>query len=155
MAGANSGLRVVPAHAGHVPFLLADQQEAERAEIRRTGEEPEDAVRRNLSSASMAWTAFFGPDVAAIFGVVPYSIVAGQGIPFMFTTGLVQRHRLTFVRMGRVYVARMKETFPVLFNVVDAKHPTGCRTLAALGFRVTDPKPIPPYGDMFHGVVVN
>ena len=100
---------IIPTQPEHValvaPFVSADGVR-ELAEI--YGMSVEEGLRRNLKS-STAWTMFCGPQVLAIFGIAPVSVMEGTGEFWIVSTTHICAHRIAFARQCRRFLPKMLE----------------------------------------------
>jgi hypothetical protein len=146
-------------HAGcvdHAEALARDLRPADRLECEAYAGEPALAVVRESYRRSLwSWTAFgvrnstgsdfvrnptdcdFAPVCA--WGVVPLSILGGQGQPWCLTTERMPVHKRLFARASRAWVVHMLADFPVLEGWMDGRHTAAARWLPWLGFRLDEP----------------
>lgn len=137
---------------GDVDALLANLRPADRDEIEALlgpGQENR-AVTTGLRNSVLSWTGLINGQVACIFGVVPLSMLAGQGGPWMLGTPLIDRHRRALIRHSRPYIARMQAVFPNLVNIVDARNVKSIAWLKRMGFAIHAAQPIGVAGLPFH-----
>ncbi|MBT9467217.1 MAG: hypothetical protein IV113_24630 [Hydrogenophaga sp.] len=95
-------------------------------------------------------TILVNGEVAAIFGLVPLSMTAGTGAPWLLGTDLVTEHRRALMREVPPYIAAMLRAYPHLKNLVHADNDFAVRWLRRAGFLLHDPKPHPVTGAPFH-----
>lgn len=133
---------VVPAHRDHIFYLASNMAKADRDECSALGMGPFRALEDSLGRSAIAWTGMVDHDSpVCIFGVCPVDILAGIGSPWLLGTDEIKDHAKTFLKLNKQYVPRMLDLFPILMNVVDARHETAIRWLKHLGFRF-DEQPI-------------
>lgn len=142
-----ANVRFRPLQPGDVAYLATNLREADKHELvasRGVGVDFGEALARAVMLSSHLWTAADPTDLPiAIFGVAPVSLLAGVGSPWLLGTERVFDHPRTLVIEGRRYLSRMRETYPDLFNYVDARNEQSIRWLKRVGFTV---HPAAPYG---------
>lgn len=134
--------KVVRAHRDHVFWVANHMARADVDECSALGMGPYRAVEDSLNRSAAAWTGMVDETPVCMFGVCPVDILGGIGSPWLLGTDEIKRHAKTFITLNKRYVPKMLELFPILMNVVDARHETAIRWLKWLGFQF-DPEPIP------------
>ena len=118
------------------PLLRAE----DRAEIDAlSGREPAELLVESVAASWEATTYRADGALICIGGVAPLSLIGSTGIPWLMGTDLVPVHRKAFMRHSREAIPRWLARFPILRNVVDARHGPAIRWLRWLGFRFGDP----------------
>lgn len=69
-----------------------------------------------------------------MFGVAPVSAVEGIGIPFFLGSEDVYRHGRDLLTRGPAVIAHMRQSFPILENIVAADNVRAIRLLKHWGF---------------------
>ena len=144
--------RLRPPQDGDAEALLANLRAADRTEIEALmgpGKERE-ALTESMRLSVMSWTATVDDQVTCILGVVPANMLAGQGVPWLLGTPLIDKHRSAFIRLNRIYIPKMLAAFPHLFNIVDARNTKSIAWLKHMGFTVPPARPTGPQGLPFH-----
>lgn len=140
---------------GDIEALVANMRPADRAECEAlVGPDVEGAVRRGCAASVLLWTVEAGGEVVAILGLVPRSLMGGDGVPWMLGTSLVDVHRRALNRVAPSYIAQMLATCPRLFNVVDVRNTRSIRWLRSMGFVILPPVPCGVAGLPFHPFVM-
>jgi hypothetical protein len=137
---------------GDVEELVANLRPADRDECAALIGEGREAegIRNSVRLSTHLWAGEAEGRVAAIFGVVPVSLLGGQGAPWLMGTPLIDRHRGAFIRLNRTYIPQMLDTYPHLVNIVDARNVRSIAWLKRLGFEVHAPLPLGVAGRPFH-----
>lgn len=143
---------IVPAERSHIQPIVEDVREADRRELWLQGRAtPESALLGGLRRSSLAMTGMLDDTPVCMFGVTPYSILLGQGVPWMVgANGLrswpAQR---ALLEMARPVVEAMHGTYPVLANAVHAENVSAMRWLSWLGFTLLEAVPVGVGGALF------
>lgn len=144
-------VEIVEARLEHVPWVAAHIRAADAEECRAAGNADvtvalEDGIRRS----ALAWTSFVDGNPTTIGGVVPYTLLGRQGLPWMLATEDLERVPRHVLREGRRYVEAMRAAYPILINWVDVRNTRAIRWLRSLGFRIHEPEPYGPERLPFH-----
>lgn len=139
---------IVPATQEHARQFAPLLRAADVAEVWAAGQvTPLEALERGIgASPGTCWAGFIDGEPVAIFGVTTASLLSGIGVPWMLGTDLIEKHQVTFLRHCRPIVARWREDFAVLINMVDARNTTAHRWLRWLRFELGEPQPHGPEG---------
>jgi len=133
---------IVPAEAGHVVAMAPHVRQADVDEVyAATGMEIGPALEQSWRLSTHAWAGLIDGEVACIFGVTPYNLLGGRGIPWMLGTDLVERHALAFLRRSRWCVSTMLRLYNHLENYVDVRNEKSVAWLRWLGFQMDEPAP--------------
>lgn len=154
-SGAKSrGVRFRYVQSGDIAHIAANLRDADRREIaasRGPEVQPADAIANTVLRSSHVWIAVAGDgEPIAIFGVAPISMIDGIGSPWMLSTERVYEHPRALVTEARRYLSAMRETYPTLYNFVDARNDKSIRWLKRLGFALQPAAPYGPAGVPFH-----
>lgn len=132
--------KLVPARLVHVGPLAANMRAIDRRECEAMGRSPKEALRGGLRCSLSAFTAMDGTKPVAMLGVVPLSLLNGNGVVWMLGTDTVFQCGRQLVRDGRLIVGEWLNTFSRLENLVASENAKALRLLKAWGF-VIDDKP--------------
>lgn len=135
---------------GDVEHVAAHMRTADADEVRAGGHDPLQALERSVRVSDHVVVATVAGVPAAIFGVMPVSLLGGEGCPWMLGTDAVPLHRRAVMRIARAYIRHMLQVYPVLANHVHAANTTSVHWLARLGFEIKPAVPMGPFGEMFH-----
>jgi hypothetical protein len=141
---------------GDAEALLANLRPADRDEIEALLGPGAEArtLAESIERSVLLWVAVAGDEIAAIFGVVPINMLGGQGAPWLLGTPLIDRHGGAFIKLNRIYIARMLALFPTLLNIVDARNVKSIAWLKHMGFKVYPPQTLGKAGLPFHPFVM-
>jgi hypothetical protein len=138
---------IVPTLDWHVSHVAANARLADVDELAAGwGCTPQQGLARCVRGAARAWTGLVDGVPVCVFGVSPWSLVTGEGAPWMVATDGLHRVERPFLRLSRPVVDAMQRTCPRLTNWVDNRNVRAQRWLTWLGFTLEDPAPFGPAG---------
>ena len=144
-----AAFEVVMATPAIIDAVVADVRQADVDELWAVAQvTPRSAIAYGAEH-STAFALLADGVPVCVFGIVPYSVLSGAGIPWMVGTPGIDRHAVGFIRRCRMDLARFFGEWDKLFNVVDARNTKAIRWLKWLGFSVSDPTPYGPLGLLF------
>lgn len=116
-------------------------RQADLAEIRAsTLETPLEVLERGIATSQPCYTALDALEqVTAVFGVVPCE--DGHGLIWLLGTDDLSLGRVAVVRRGLAIVEELQQTYPVLYNWVDARNNKHLRWLLWCGFQIVGANP--------------
>lgn len=127
-------------------LTLEDKRELEAA-----GDLPPcAALLEGVVWSEEAWTARIDGEVACMWGVRPADLMGWTGVPWMLGSEAVAQNGTLLLRHSRQIVARWRGMYPVLRNMVDARHERSIRWLRWLGFEIGPAVPLGRGGLPFH-----
>jgi|SRR5579859_6373239 len=133
---------VQPATDADAVLLAPRMRAADAAEVWASAHmDPLDGLRHSIAASTVAYTWIIEGVPGCVYGVSSYWSVGGSGNPWLLTSDLVDRHRMTFLRHYRAYLVEIQAVWPVLETWVDARHQVCLRWLAWLGFEIGEPVP--------------
>lgn len=119
----------------HVLELARRIRPADADEVRALGfTDPAVAIIESLNVSLSALAFLIDGELACIFGYASAGIVDNAAVPWLITTDTVDRHPVAFARLTRRVLAMLRQEFPTLENVADARHSVSVRWLRWLGF---------------------
>lgn len=124
-----------PAEAADIDVIAGDIRPADAVEMEALGTDPAAAMREGMARSDWTMTGLLDGVPVCMFGVAAQNVVLGHGVPWMLSANAIERAQLKFLRACRPVVARMRESYPSLRNVVHAENHTAIRWLRWLGFR--------------------
>lgn len=140
-----------PATERDAEILAPMLSDADRAEVLAlSGREPLESLLEGIRYSAEAWTGLVDGEIVCIWGVVPQTLIGQVGVPWMLGSDLVRHYSVPFLRRNKPMIARWRQRWPVLRNVVDARHARAIRWLRWLGFEIGPPVPIGRNGEPFH-----
>lgn len=117
--------------------ILGPLREADVEEIYATGySDPNQALFESWNASRLRWTVIWKRNPIALFGVVPDWRQKHRGIVWMLGTDQVEEIKVSMVRLGKVFIKRMLEEYPVLCNLVYEHNTKAIRWLKHMGFTV-------------------
>lgn len=127
-------IRFVPVEAWHVEHVAEHMRQSDRDEVRALNDlSPREALDLSLSHRGEAWTALFDGEPAALFGVVPLSLLGGTAIGWLLGTTLLETHWRAFAKASRERIREVLTRFDVLINITHVDNTLSLRWLAWLG----------------------
>lgn len=148
-------LAIYPATEGHAIRMAPWMRAEDAAEIEAShGHAPLEGLMSCLKQSSIARTAMFEEEVAAMFGVAPVNMMTGHGSMWLLSSQVVEEVPLLFLRRSREEVRKLLEVWPLLTNYVDARYTKALRWVEWLGFQIGDPVPFGVAGLPFHPISI-
>jgi hypothetical protein len=147
---------VVPATLDHARAMAPIMRPGDRGEIWAAAAlDPLAGLQISLAASLYAWTWLVEDVPACIFGVSAAPDNSGSnmndvGIPWLLSSGIVDRHWLPFLKHYRPFLEQMRADFPVLANWVDARYTAAIRWLRWMGFEILAAEPYGPFGLPHH-----
>lgn len=130
-----------PATLRDVHRVAATMRQADRAEILASdGQRPAPCLRAQLKLSTFARVAEVDGEPLAMLGVVEGE---GVAIPWMLTTAAVERHPHAFWCACKEGMQRLRERYPLLVQMIDARHASALCWAQRLGFKKL---PAQPFG---------
>jgi hypothetical protein len=125
-------------------------RQVDKNQILALGAGVEDTVAAAIHmSVGDAWVTYFDGQIAAVWGIVPCSLVTGAAIPWLLTTAIVERQPKTFFKESRRMMHLMARHYGRLENMIDVNHRASLRWARRVGFEVAAPAPVGPRGALF------
>jgi hypothetical protein len=144
---------IVPLDFGHLSYLANEMSQEDRAECAAMGLGPLRALKLGFDHSVVAWCALKIPEYRPLcaFGCMALDgILSGRGSPWFLSTPELRKYGIRFLRDCDEYLDRMLDIFPVLVEMVDARHTRGIKWVKWLGFRLTGPEAWGPLGMPFY-----
>lgn len=133
-----------------VELIAANAREADVLELAAVGSDPATAMYKGLVMSTHAWTGLVNGVPVCMFGVAPRSVLSGRGYPWMIGSRLLERYAVTFIRRCMPQVQKMRDSYNLLENYVDARNELAIRWLMWLGFTIQPAAPYGLNGEPFH-----
>lgn len=129
-------IKFVPVEGWHVGYIAERMRAEDVAEVMAMGGfSPREALDHSLAQNGHAWTALFDGEPAAIFGVIPISLLSDGAIAWLLGTNVLITHWRAFARRSREVVAELHARYPVLANAAYVNSTLSLRWLRWLGAR--------------------
>ncbi len=144
---------IVPLHLDHLAYLANEMSEDDRNECGAMGLGPFRALKLGLDNSVVSWCALKVPEHRPLcaFGCLPLDgVLSGVGAPWFLSTPELRRYAVRFLKDCDEYLGRMLDIFPVLVEMVEARHVRGIKWVRWLGFELTGPVPWGPLGARFY-----
>lgn len=138
---------IVPATLEHVAVIAAKARTEDVAELwAQARQTPEQAMHNGLRWSIVAFTGLIDDVPVAMFGVTPYSILSGHGVPWLVGSTDLQslRAQKELLRRSREGLDLLASRFTFLFNMVDDRNHAAKRWLGWLGFTLLEPSAYGP-----------
>ncbi len=130
-------IRLVPARRSHIRPIAAQMRVADRREVGAFfSRSPRDGLIFSFVSSQFALTALKDDRPIAMFGLTPISLVESVGAPWLLGTDEVYEHPREMLRLGRLAIGVMHDSFRRLENVVSADNSRAIKLLTRWGFKV-------------------
>lgn len=129
---------VKPATGAHVNRIARRIRAVDGIECAAGGRTPKEALRLGLKASTQAVTFLLDGKPVAMLGIVPESIIEGRATAWMLGTDEVDRAARVIVKIGPGLLAKMREDWPRLENIVAVRNVKAIRMLRWLGFAFDD-----------------
>lgn len=140
-------VELVTASREHMAAVIQTMREKDREEALNAGMTVDRAAWRSYRASVFAKAALVDGEIAAVWGVA--GTLGRVGQPWLFTTPLVERAKMHFVRIMRQEVQNMLVLYPRLQGLVDDAYVGAVRLLGAVGFEIGEPFSYGRYGMPF------
>jgi hypothetical protein len=132
-------ISIVPTTKDHVAYILETLREADKWEIEAAGGNPEYALYRTLECSLWSNTALLDETPVAFWGIAGVAL-GDVGVPFLLTSkDVLKVPAITFARVYKNQIQRMRKSFPHLENCVDANYTGAVKMLKIAGFSLGEP----------------
>ncbi len=109
-------------------------READREEILAAGNaSSEAALTQSFEGSSLCFCVDIEGSPAALFGIVPESLVGERANVWFLGSGEMKKIRKTFVKLSRKFIDQFLDVYPCLWNLVDSRYHTSVRWLEFCG----------------------
>ena len=136
-------------HDGDIEAICSNPRAADVREMEAVGKTFEDAVVESVRISDWVACGVLDGRPVFLFGVAPLSFLSGRGVPWLLASAELDGAERLFLRTCAGVVAAMRETYPRLINVVDARNTRTIRWLGWLGFQINR-EPVAVNGRPFH-----
>lgn len=146
---------ILPTTENHIKELAKTMRQADIDECWAAHHfSPYEALKHSLYHTDRPQTGLYDGRVICIWGIGKMSYLSKEGIPWMLTSNLVNKHYREFLRRGLKCLIDIKKEAVILVNMVDARNKRSIRWLKWLGFTVHDPIPFGPDKMLFHPFIM-
>lgn len=149
-------LVIMPTEVSHIPEAARNMRKEDADEVMASGNyTPIEALRAAFWSSDFCSTAFLFGDMVGMFGVLRRgSALAGCNIPWLLTTYAVEKYPLAFYKSCKLVVGELLDHYPVMVNMIDARHKRALSWARHLGFQVDLPVPFGPNRMLFCKITI-
>ena len=124
----------VPVEDWHVDYVAKHMREADVAECMALGGlTPRQALEHSLALDGPRWCGTLDCEPAAIFGVVPVTVMGSTGVAWLLGTPLLLQHWRIFARRSKPLLAELLDRYDCLVNVVHVDNRVALRWLEWMG----------------------
>lgn len=140
-------VQIIKATPEYVQVIAENCREQDRAEFwAHNRSTPLKVLETGLRVSTVAYVGIVDGVPMCMFGVAPYSFLAGQGIPWMVSTNALdarsRKLRRAVMAISIDVIDEFKKLFPsLLFNAVDDRNESAKNWLRWLGFKLLPPTP--------------
>ncbi len=147
--------KVVPTELEHMEELSHTMRSADVRECWAAHHfAPYDALKHSLYYTERPLTGLYNERVMCIWGVGKISYLSKEGVPWMLTSNLVDKHYREFLRRGLRHLEDIKKEAIILINMVDVRNRKSIKWLKWLGFTIHPPVPFGPDKMLFHPFIM-
>lgn len=116
-------------------FILGPEMRPEDAtEVMAAGGKfPTEALLVGIEASTECYTMVAGDKILCIFGVLREENPS-IGRIWMLGSSHIHSHKFEFLRISKEWVASFQESYPILYNFIDARNTVHIRWLNWLGF---------------------
>jgi hypothetical protein len=140
-------IEIVPATMEHAARIHL--READAREIELQGLDKMKALEFSLGRSIESLTYLVDGEVAAIHGCGMRCLLGGVATPWFITGTPIERVKKDFIRLARARVVELHRRYGPLMNYVHADYRGAVKLMRRLGFEISAPIPLPPYGAPF------
>lgn len=129
-----SAIVIRPARPEDCVPVAACMRSEDRREVAVLGQTPYEALHESLSESSIVYTVVVKEQLAAMFGLMPLSVIGNHACIWLLTGEPVDEIApITFVRLSRQMINQFLQLYPVLENWVDARYTQAIKWLRLCG----------------------
>jgi hypothetical protein len=118
------------------------------------GEDPPEGLLAAIRFSTKPEKIFFDGELTAIWGVVPYCLLTGHGMPWVLTTAAVNKYPIAFYKESMRVVSELRTRYSRLYSLIDSRHTSSLKWADRLGFKVELPQALGPNGMLFSRVTM-
>lgn len=145
-------VEIIDAEPKHVSAVARRLRQEEVAEVAGAGETARHFMYRLWQKSIYRRAGFVDGEIAAVWGSAGM-LLSPVAEVWLFTTPVIDRSPLVFVKTARVEIARMLETKTRIFSACMAGCERSSRLWTALGFTMGEGIKVPT-GAIFHPLVM-
>lgn len=136
-------LVIMPTEVSHIAEVAKNIRKEDADEIMASGGyTPLEGLRAGFWNSDFCSTAFLFGDMVGMFGVLRRgSALSGVSVPWLLTTYAVEKYPFSFYKASKMVVNELLDHYPVMVNMIDARHKRALSWARHLGFQVDPPVP--------------
>lgn len=126
------------ARPGDINRIANRMRAIDRLEVGALGKSPKEALRQSLGGSTLAFTGLKNGTPECMGGVVPLSLLDGEGAIWLLGTDALTtggRHFLTTIPQ---LLGMIQKDYPKLSNMIAAENCKSIRWLRKLGFDISE-----------------
>lgn len=132
-----------------VQYIVDHLREADRAEVEALGLSKVEAVVDSYKESDYCYVAFEDEDTPILLFGITFRGMKGHGFVWALGTDGCDRHPVSMVRYGRLFMDHFLSVCPILVNWCDARYSKALKWLRMIGFAIDRPKPYGVNGALF------
>lgn len=142
---------ILPCRLSHLAELARTMRAEDRAEIEGAGFHPKHIMFTLWKESAYRRAALVDGEVAACWGDAAGTLEP-EAIMWLTTAPVIERVPFAFAREARREIQRLFETRLLLHADVAADYDRSLRFWAMLGFKIGEPRPLPPFGKLYREI---
>lgn len=144
-------LKVERATLEHAAELAACMHPLDVSEVKASGgATPFEALKRSIEISKFAAAFYVDSNILCIWGLAEKNGFKGAGVPWVLTSVYVEKYPKIFYKESRRVIDKLKESYWLLINVIDARHLPAVRFFKRMGFAISEAIPYGVEGLPFH-----
>lgn len=134
-----------------VESIAADMRHADAAEVWASNHHtPIESLMKGWEMSDLSTIAVCDGEPLVMIGLVKRDVLSGSGVIWMLGANRALNHKKEFFRQTKPIIDEMLTVCPRLCNMVHSKNTSSILWLKWLGFKIDDPIPHGPDGELFH-----
>lgn len=108
-----------------------------------------DAVKYSVDHSLQSYTWLVGDRVGCIGGFTRVTVIDDRALPWLLSTAEVEKKPIEFLRGTKKMVQDFMGSNSLLASYVDSRYAIAINWIKWMGFKVGEPEPIGPNGELF------
>ena len=134
-----------------VESIAADMRPADAEEVWASNHHtPIESLMKGWEMSDLSTMAVCDGEPLVMIGLVKRDLLSGSGVIWMLGSNKAMNHKKEFFRQTKPIIDEMLTACPRLCNMVHSKNTSSILWLKWLGFKIDDPIPHGPEGELFH-----
>lgn len=135
-------VELIPAELGHIPPIAENMRAPDAEEARAMGHSATSALSVGLKGSVDCYTAMLNDRPVAMMGLMPKSIIEGEGYPWFLGTEEVYHNGKAMLALGPKVVRLWRDSLPCLSGLVAVTNARAIRYIRRLGFEVGEERTV-------------